>query len=299
MGAGFDSPIRTHPGRPAQPGDRLAQAAGARRGGLRRDRHLRHLGRHPRGRRQRHRLDEPDGLPRQGLPLRARRARRQRPRLLAGGRQLHRDGGGGADVPPGPGPLPEFDELGRPAWLFGETVHRHCVRAGYYEEGVFAKEYGDKECLVEIGCWGPVVQCNITERGAINHMGGCMVAGGAASAARCPASPTSSPPSTRRRPARRLGRHLAGLRRGDPPAAPHDHERRQPRAALGPKRRGPERLSGEASKPPLTSSRRVLLQQLQYRGRSIRRNAAGKQPNPRSQQTSTVRRRARREGEES
>ncbi len=54
-------------------------------------------------------------------------------------------------------PLPEFDELGRPAWLFGETVHRHCPRAGYYEEGVFAEEYGDKECLVELGCWGPVV----------------------------------------------------------------------------------------------------------------------------------------------
>ncbi len=78
----------------------------------------------------------------------------------------------------GVGPLPEFDELGRPAWLFGDTVHRHCVRAGYYEEGVFAKEYGGKECLVDVGCWGPIVQCNITERGAINHMGGCMVAGG-------------------------------------------------------------------------------------------------------------------------
>ncbi len=25
-------------------------------------------------------------------------------------------------------PLPEFDELGRPAWLFGETVHRHCPK---------------------------------------------------------------------------------------------------------------------------------------------------------------------------
>src|SRR2546425_2057607 len=58
----------------------------------------------------------------------------------------------------GYGPLPEFDELGRPAWLFGETVHRRCVRAGYYEEGVFAHEYGDKECLVGLGCWGPVVQ---------------------------------------------------------------------------------------------------------------------------------------------
>jgi hydrogenase small subunit len=78
----------------------------------------------------------------------------------------------------GIGPLPELDGLGRPAWQFGETVHRHCARAGYYEEGVFAKNFGDQECLVDVGCWGPVVQCNITERGAINHMGGCMVAGG-------------------------------------------------------------------------------------------------------------------------
>ncbi len=78
----------------------------------------------------------------------------------------------------GIGPLPEFDELGRPAWLFGETVHRKCVRGGYYEEGSFAKNYGDRQCLVEIGCWGPVVQCNITSRGAINHMGGCMNTGG-------------------------------------------------------------------------------------------------------------------------
>ncbi len=78
----------------------------------------------------------------------------------------------------GMGPLPEFDELGRPAWLFTETVHRSCTRAGYYEEGSFAENYGDKECLVEIGCWGPVVNCNIVSRGAQSHMGGCMVAGG-------------------------------------------------------------------------------------------------------------------------
>jgi hydrogenase small subunit len=74
-------------------------------------------------------------------------------------------------------PLPEFDELGRPAWLFGTTVHLKCARGGYYEEGVFAHEYGDPECLVELGCWGPVANCNITLRGAINHMGGCMNVG--------------------------------------------------------------------------------------------------------------------------
>ncbi|MDX1667598.1 MAG: hypothetical protein R3350_10225, partial [Saprospiraceae bacterium] len=33
----------------------------------------------------------------------------------------------------GLGPLPEFDELGRPAWQFEETVHRGCTRAGFYE----------------------------------------------------------------------------------------------------------------------------------------------------------------------
>ncbi|MFC4723001.1 hypothetical protein ACFO5O_11765 [Geojedonia litorea] len=74
-------------------------------------------------------------------------------------------------------PLPEFDELGRPQWLFDETVHRGCTRAGFYEEGLFAEEHGDKECLVEVGCWGPVVQCNINKRGAINNVGGCMNVG--------------------------------------------------------------------------------------------------------------------------
>src|SRR5919199_892946 len=91
-------------------------------------------------------------------------------------------------------PLPQFDELGRPAWLFKDTVHRHCPKAGYYEEGVFAEEPGDNECLVEIGCWGPVVQCNIVERGAMNHMGGCMVAGGACIGCTMPGFPDKYSP---------------------------------------------------------------------------------------------------------
>jgi hydrogenase small subunit len=94
----------------------------------------------------------------------------------------------------GLGPLPTFDELGRPAWLFGETVHRGCTRAGYYEEGVFAEHYGDPECLVEIGCWGPVVNCNIVKRGAINHMGGCMEAGGVCIACTMPGFPDKFSP---------------------------------------------------------------------------------------------------------
>jgi len=100
----------------------------------------------------------------------------------------------------GLGPLPEFDELGRPAWLFSETVHQQCVRAGFYEEGTFAEEYGDKECLVEIGCWGPVVQCNITSRGAINHMGGCMNTGGICIGCTMPGFPDRFSPFYQRPP---------------------------------------------------------------------------------------------------
>jgi hydrogenase small subunit len=119
------------------------------------------------------------------------------------------------------GPLPEFDDLGRPAWLFEETVHRHCVRAGYYEEGVFAEQEGEKECLVHIGCWGPVVQCNITERGAINHMGGCMVAGGACIGCTMPGFPDKFSPFYKTPPgsalsgamARTYGAHIRRLRR--------------------------------------------------------------------------------------
>ena len=119
------------------------------------------------------------------------------------------------------GPLPEFDELGRPQWQFGDTVHRHCVRGGFYEEGVFAKEYGDQECLVDVGCWGPVVQCNITERGAINHMGGCMVAGGPCIGCTMPGFPDKFSPFYKQPPGSTLsqtmahtyGAHIRRLRR--------------------------------------------------------------------------------------
>ena len=94
----------------------------------------------------------------------------------------------------GLGPLPEFDELGRPSWLFGETVHRGCTRAGFYEEGKFAEEYGDKECLVEVGCWGPVVQCNINKRGAMNGQGGCMNIGAPCIGCTMPGFPDSFAP---------------------------------------------------------------------------------------------------------
>ena len=75
-------------------------------------------------------------------------------------------------------PMIPIDEMGRPEWLFGATVHDGCDRAAYYEQGDFAAEYGSPKCLVKIGCWGPVVNCNVPKRGWMAGIGGCPNVGG-------------------------------------------------------------------------------------------------------------------------
>lgn len=71
-----------------------------------------------------------------------------------------------------------LDDALRPTWLFGQTVHEGCDRAGYYEQGDFAEEYGSTKCIVKLGCWGPVVQCNVPKRGWMAGIGGCPNVGG-------------------------------------------------------------------------------------------------------------------------
>ena len=118
-------------------------------------------------------------------------------------------------------PLPELDELGRPAWLFADTVHAACPRVGYYDDGVFATEEGGASCLIELGCWGPIVQCNIAERGVIDGHGGCMSMGGICIGCTMPGFPdrfardrhapglVTSPPATSKREGAFLGRARA------------------------------------------------------------------------------------------
>jgi hydrogenase small subunit len=78
----------------------------------------------------------------------------------------------------GRAPMIPLDDCLRPTWLFGETVHEGCDRGGYYEQAQFADTYGSKQCIVKLGCWGPVVQCNVGKRGWMNGIGGCPNVGG-------------------------------------------------------------------------------------------------------------------------
>jgi hydrogenase small subunit len=78
----------------------------------------------------------------------------------------------------GMSPMIPLDDQLRPTWLFGKTVHEGCDRAAYYEQGDFALDYNSPKCQVKIGCWGPVVNCNVTKRGWMDGVGGCPNVGG-------------------------------------------------------------------------------------------------------------------------
>jgi hydrogenase small subunit len=78
----------------------------------------------------------------------------------------------------GRAPMIPLDDALRPTWLFGNTIHEGCDRGGFYEQAQFGEEYGSPLCIVKLGCWGPVVQCNVGKRGWMGGVGGCPNVGG-------------------------------------------------------------------------------------------------------------------------
>ena len=54
----------------------------------------------------------------------------------------------------GRAPMIPLDDQLRPTWLFGKTVHEGCDRAGYYEQGDFARELRFAEVHREVRVLG-------------------------------------------------------------------------------------------------------------------------------------------------
>jgi hydrogenase small subunit len=108
-------------------------------------------------------------------------------------------------------PMIPLDEALRPTWLFGQTVHEGCDRAGYYEQGDFAEEYGSPKCIVKLGCWGPVVKCNVPKRGWINGVGGCPNVGGICIGCTMPGFPDKFMPFMDEPPGARVSTVASGI----------------------------------------------------------------------------------------
>jgi hydrogenase small subunit len=108
-------------------------------------------------------------------------------------------------------PMIPLDDNLRPTWLFGQTVHEGCDRGGYYEQGDFATEYGSPKCIVKLGCWGPVVQCNVGKRGWMNGIGGCPNVGGVCIGCTMPGFPDKFMPFLDEPPGAKLSSAAVGV----------------------------------------------------------------------------------------
>jgi hydrogenase small subunit len=108
-------------------------------------------------------------------------------------------------------PMIPLDDQLRPLWLFGRTVHEGCDRAGYYEQGDFAAEYGSPKCIVKLGCWGPVVNCNVPKRGWMAGLGGCPNVGGICIGCTMPGFPDKFMPFMDEPPGARVSTGAASL----------------------------------------------------------------------------------------
>jgi hydrogenase small subunit len=108
-------------------------------------------------------------------------------------------------------PMIPLDDQLRPKWLFGFTVHEGCDRAGYYEQGDFAEDYNSEKCLVKIGCWGPVVNCNVPKRGWMAGIGGCPNVGGICIGCTMPGFPDKFMPFMDEPPGARISAGTIGV----------------------------------------------------------------------------------------
>lgn len=51
---------------------------------------------------------------------------------------------------------PQLDEMGRPVFLYGITIHQRCERRSWFNQGVFASRLGEPTCMLRLGCKGPI-----------------------------------------------------------------------------------------------------------------------------------------------
>ncbi len=76
--------------------------------------------------------------------------------------------------------IPELDSLGRPVMFFGpdKLIHDNCELRQYFDTGIFAMNFGEKGCLYELGCKGPVAHCDAATRGWNSGVNWCNRSGG-------------------------------------------------------------------------------------------------------------------------
>jgi len=75
-------------------------------------------------------------------------------------------------------PKPEdLDDWLRPKEFYGILIHENCQRRAYFDEGKFAKHFGEPGCLYELGCKGPITYADCPLKQWNNGVNWCIRAG--------------------------------------------------------------------------------------------------------------------------
>jgi hydrogenase small subunit len=74
--------------------------------------------------------------------------------------------------------FPELDEKNRPKFAYGRLIHEHCERRPHFDNGRFARAFGDEGhrkgyCLYYLGCKGPVTYANCSTQQFGDAGSGC------------------------------------------------------------------------------------------------------------------------------
>ncbi len=72
---------------------------------------------------------------------------------------------------------PELDDRARPKMFFADTIHQNCPNYSYYIDGKFASKFGEKGCLIMLGCKGPETYSDCPLRRWNNAAEWCIGAG--------------------------------------------------------------------------------------------------------------------------
>jgi hydrogenase small subunit len=70
--------------------------------------------------------------------------------------------------------MPQLDGQGRPVLFYGGLIHDNCPFRGYFEYGVFAKQFSDDGCRYKLGCKGPETYADCWKRKWNNGVNWCV-----------------------------------------------------------------------------------------------------------------------------
>jgi len=93
----------------------------------------------------------------------------------------------------------ELDDHGRLKLFYGRSIHSRCIYRDYLDAGIFADNFGQEGCLMQLGCKGPFTNADCPVRlwnGSVNW---CINAGGPCIGCTEPGFPDEHSPIYQRR----------------------------------------------------------------------------------------------------